>query len=90
MLLGQQGVQTAVGPCKQVFKSHCAPEPVENLGHAQLTIAELKAKLKGLGQPVSGRKVGGILSPVLQRPFCEAVVHYALRSMTTAACAQRA
>ena len=41
----------------QVFKSHCAPEPVENLAPAQLTIAELKAKLKGLGQPVSGRKV---------------------------------
>jgi hypothetical protein len=41
----------------QVFKSHCAPEPTTDLLPAQLTIVQLKEKLKALNQPQSGRKV---------------------------------
>ena len=42
----------------QVFNSHCAPEPVVNMQPEQLTIAELKGRLKELNLPLNGRKVG--------------------------------
>ena len=42
----------------QVFNSHCAPEPVTNMQPEQLTVSELKGRLKGLNLPLNGRKVG--------------------------------
>lgn len=44
-------------PRRQVFKSHCAPEAAAALGPAQLTVAELRARLQALSQPTKGLKV---------------------------------
>lgn len=48
-------VQLLVG--LQVFNSHCAPEPVANMQPEQLTVSELKGRLKELNLALTGRKV---------------------------------
>ncbi|CAK0783892.1 hypothetical protein CVIRNUC_007092 [Coccomyxa viridis] len=40
----------------KVFNSHCAPEPIANMRPEQLTITELKVRLKELKLPLTGRK----------------------------------
>ena len=50
----------------QVFNSHCAPEPVANMQPEQLTVNELKGRLKDLNLPLNGRKVR-CTGPALQR-----------------------
>ena len=50
----------------QVFNSHCAPEPVANMQPEQLTVSELKGRLKDLNSPLNGRKVR-CTSPAAQR-----------------------
>ena len=46
----------------QVFNSHCAPEPIANMRPEQLTITELKVRLKELKLPLTGRKVSALPS----------------------------
>ena len=40
----------------QKFKSMCAPDEPTAVAPKQLTVAELKSKLKSLGQPTTGKK----------------------------------
>ena len=56
---GAQRPERKCGACprRQVFKSHCAPEAAAALGPAQLTVAELRARLQALSQPTKGLKV---------------------------------
>ena len=54
----------------QVFNSHCAPEPVANMQPEQLTVSELKGRLKDLNLPLNGRKVR-CTGPALQRGHFE-------------------
>ena len=55
----------------QVFNSHCAPEPIANMRPEQLTITELKVRLKELKLPLTGRKVSALPSACpAHKTFC--------------------